>query len=187
MSNDLRDQLLRAGLVTEDQVKAAETRPQRAPKTSQKPVGKKAKPKKPRSPHGAKEAPARPQRPRKKPAAPAQTPSPTPHLDKAQREVVRTFLREKRQNVPDAPLPYNFQDGRAVKKLWVNAEQQAALGTGELVIVSRNDRHYLIGKEDSEHLLTLDPKAMIIRADDARGEEDDPAYKDHPIPDDLVW
>ena len=186
MSNDLRDQLLKAGLVTEDQVRATETRPRREPRTPQKPVGKKAK--KARPPQSAKAAPAaRPKRPRK-PAAPAQTPSPTPHLDKAQREAVRTFLREKRQNTPDAPLPYNFQDGRAVKKLWVTAEQQAALGTGELVIVSRNDRHYLIGKADAEHLHTLDPKAAIIRADDARGEdEEDPAYKEHPIPDDLVW
>jgi uncharacterized protein len=185
MSNDLRDQLLKAGLVTEDQVKATETRPRREPRTSQKPAGKKVK--KARPPQSAKAAPARPKRPRK-PAAPAQTPSPTPHLDKAQREVVRTFLREKRQNTPDAPLPYNFQDGRAVKKFWVTAEQQAALGTGELVIVSRNERHYLIGKADSEHLLTLDPKAVIIRAADARSEEaEDPAYKDHPIPDDLVW
>ncbi|MEJ2480254.1 MAG: DUF2058 family protein [Acidihalobacter sp.] len=185
MSNDLRDQLLKAGLVSEDQVKAAETRPQRAPGAARKPIGK--KPKKPRPSQGAKGAAARPKRPRK-PAAPAQTPSPTPHLDKAQREVVRTFLREKRQNTPDAPLPYNFQDGNAVKKLWVTADQQAALGSGELVIISRNDRHYLIGREDSEHLLTLDPKAVVIRADDARGEEEeDPAYKEHPIPDDLVW
>lgn len=183
MSNDLRDQLLKAGLVTEEQVKAAETRPQRTPGSSQKPAGKKAK--KARPPQRAKAAPVRPKRPHK-PAAPAQTPSPTPHLDKAQREAVRTFLREKRRNVADAPLPYNFLDGRAVKKLWITAEQQAALAAGELVIVSRNDRHYLIGKDDSEHLLTLDPKAAIIRAD-AHSEEDDPAYREHPIPDDLVW
>lgn len=184
MSNDLRDQLLKAGLVTEDQVKAAETRPPREPRASQKPSGKKSK--KARPPQAAKAAPARRKRPNNKPAAPAQTPSPTPHLDKAQREVVRTFLREKRQNATDAPLPYNFLDGRAVKKLWITSEQQTALASGELVIVSRNDRHYLIGKEDSEHLLTLDPKAVIIRAD-ARSEEEDPAYKDHPVPDDLVW
>lgn len=186
MSNDLRDQLLKAGLVTEDQVKAAESHPRREHGTVGKPSDSRKKGNKGRPPQAPKGTPARTKRARK-PAAPAQTPSPTPHLDKAQREAVRTFLREKRRNHPDAPLPYNFQDGRAVKKLWVTAEQQAALGAGELVIVSRNDRHYLINREDSEYLLTLDPKAVIIRACDAREEEDDPAYREHPIPDDLVW
>lgn len=182
MSNDLRDELMKAGLVTEDQVKAADERPRREAKRAQKPSFKKApkNAKNTRGPQGAK-----PKRPRK-PAAPAQTPSPTPHLDKAQRAAVRTFLREKRQNIADAPLPYNFLDGRAVKKLWVTLEQQAALSAGELVVASRNDRHYLITGEDAETLLTLDPKAVIIRSK-ARSEEEDPAYQAYPIPDDLVW
>lgn len=186
MSNDLRDQLLRAGLVTEDQVKAVESRSQRNPCVGKRPPGGLKKGKKTRQPQATRGAVARFKHQRKH-AAPAQMPSPTPHLDKAQREAVRTFLREKRQNTPNAPLPYNFQEGCAVKKTWVTAEQQAALGSGELVIVSRNDRHYLIGQADSEHLLTLDPKAVIIRADAVLEEEEDPAYKEHPIPDDLVW
>lgn len=186
MSNDLRDQLLKAGLVTEDQVKAAESRPRRETRSATKLSGSRKKGNKGRPPQAAKGVPARPKGARKS-VAPAQTQSPSPHLDKAQREAVRTFLREKRRNAPDAPLPYNFQDGRAVKKLWVTAEQQAALGAGDMVIVSRNDRHYLIGREDSEYLLTLDPKAVIIRAGHAREDEDDPAYREHPIPDDLVW
>ncbi|APZ44152.1 DUF2058 family protein [Acidihalobacter ferrooxydans] len=183
MSNDLRDQLLKAGLVTEAQVKKAETpRPPRESAKARQPAPTRARKAKPQQ-----LADGRANKGRRKPAQVAQTPSPTPHLDKAQREAVRVFLRERRRNVADAPLPYNFLDGSAVKKLWVTAEQHTALGAGTLLIVARNDRHYLIGDEDVQKLLELDPRANIIRAQASATVDEDPAYRDHPIPDDLMW
>lgn len=212
MNNALRDQLLKAGLVTEDQVKAADEGGRRAPaargddaQPRRRQPGKQGKRgtqdgrRRPAAqPGGTEQQPAaKPAAARRKPAKsgkaakanPAQTPSPYAHLDKAAREAVRRFLRENRVNGGEGDTPYHFQEGAAVRKIWITSEQRQALTEGALVIVPRNERYYVIDAALTEGLLGLDPKAEIIRADaqTGGGEEEDPAYKDHPIPDDLVW
>ncbi|OBS08766.1 DUF2058 family protein [Acidihalobacter prosperus] len=203
MNNALRDQLLKAGLVTEDQVKAADDKPKGEPTGRN---AKRAGGERKRSPQGDRRAEGGTRR-RKPPAAvaasrpaassagggraakkanPAQTPSPHAHLDKSQREAVRRFLREQRVNAAGGETPYHFQEGTAVRKIWVTPEQRTGLTGGVLVIVPRNERYYVIDAAQVDALLALDPKAEVIRAD-ARSDEEDPAYRDHPIPDDLVW
>ena len=160
MSNSLRDELLRAGLVSQERLEAAKASKRR--------------------PGGA------PRKARGRPAA-AQSAAPAAALrpDKARRAEVREFLRKKRRNVADAPLPFHFVEGRVIRKIWVTAEQKAALAAGDLLIASRNERHYLLDRKDGETLLALDPGAVLIRPD--TGADDDPAYAAHPVPDDLQW
>ncbi|AOU97342.1 hypothetical protein BI364_04455 [Acidihalobacter yilgarnensis] len=202
MNNALRDQLLKAGLITEDQVKVADDKPRREP-SPRKPKRADAERKRERRVTEDTRPPRRKPTPepsaarvRSKPtnggkaakaSNPAQTPSPYAHLDKAQREAVRRFLREQRVNAGDGETPYHFQEGAAVRKIWVTAAQRQMLADGALVIVPRNERYYVIDAAQVEPLQVLDPKVKIIRADALSDEDEDPAYKDHPIPDDLVW
>ncbi|AOV16519.1 hypothetical protein BJI67_05030 [Acidihalobacter aeolianus] len=208
MNNALRDQLLKAGLVTEDQVKAADDGGRKAPAArgnDAQPRGRQqgkrgaqaGQRRQPAQSRDVEKPAVKPAPARRKPAKsgkaakanPAQTPSPYAHLDKATREAVRRFLRENRVNGGEGETPYHFQEGAAVRKIWITSEQRQALTEGTLVIVPRNERYYVIDAALTEGLLGLDPKAEVIRADAQTGgdEEEDPAYKDHPIPDDLVW
>lgn len=209
MNNALRDQLLKAGLITEDQVKAANDKPRHAPVTG-KPIRQESKNKRIHSKQrleGEIQTKRRKQtvtdagatRVRsahvptagikvKKTSNPAQTPSPYAHLDKAQREAVRRFLREHRVNSGEGEIPYHFQEGTSVRKIWVTPQQREALMLGHLVIVPRNERYYVIDAAQAESLRSLDPLAEVILAEASSERiDDDPAYKDFPIPDDLVW
>ena len=208
MNNALRDQLLKAGLVTEDQVKAAGDKAHSAP-TGDKPQRPDSKRKRkhgePRvadktyaarrklsTAHNKSKArtlnPEERDQQKSKSSNPAQTPSPYAYLDKNQREAVRRFLREQRENKGDGDTPYHFQEGKAVRKIWVTSQQREDLTKGVLVIVPRNERYYVINALQVDALRSLDPLAEVIRFD-ASGDtgDDDPAYKEHPIPDDLVW
>lgn len=177
MNEALRDQLRKAGLVNKEQNAVTENKaPQnkvkrratRATNSQSKPIrGNSSK--------------------RKKQAKVAQTPSPHSHLDKSQREAVRRFLREHRLNTGQGEIPFYFQEGSVVQKIWVTADQRQQLMGGDLVIVSRNERYYVLDATLSKELLMLDSKATIIQIEESQSEEDDPAYKAHPIPDDLVW
>lgn len=207
MNNALRDQLLKSGLITEDQAKSVDSPSQRAP-AGGKPNRGEDKRKRLHSgfrgseqPHpGRRSSAASPNRNagtvrgtaakglKKKMGNPAQTPSPYAHLDKDQREAVRRFLREQRVNKGDGDLPYQFQQGSAVRKIWVTSEQRQSLMAGALVIVPRNDRYYVIEAAQADSLRALDPLVEIIDATTpSGGGEEDPDYKDYPVPDDLVW
>lgn len=207
MNNALRDQLLKAGLITEDQAKSGESPSQRA-QTRSKP--KRAEEKRKRQHNGSRVSEQVPNARRSpspapnrakvqvrdssvkglksKSGNPAQTPSPYAHLDKAQRDAVRRFLRDQRVNKGDGETPYQFQEGSAVRKVWVTPEQRQGLMEGALVIVPRNDRYYVLEAAQADPLRALDPLVEIIYAQaQSDGGEEDPDYKDYPIPDDLMW
>jgi len=178
MNEALRDQLRKTGLVNNEQNVVAENkaphkkkvkcRATRATNSQNKPIGG---------------VPSK----RKRTAKVAQTSSPHSHLNKRQREAVRRFLREHRRNTGKGEIPFYFQESLVVRKIWVTTEQRQQLMGGELVIVSRNERYYVLDVALSKELLMLDSKATIIQIEESQSGEDDPAYKEYPIPDDLVW
>ena len=166
MSNSLRDQLLKAGLVTPEQATAATQKP------------------KPKVRRGGKKVPkpAREATPRQQPKPPQSN-----YPDKALRAQIKQLLRSHRLNNAEAELPYNFVEGKYVRRLHVTAEQQAALGAGQLAIVGFGQLHYLIPVEAVDAVRALWREIPVhIGSGDETVAEDDP-YADFPVPDDLIW
>ncbi|MBA1147283.1 DUF2058 domain-containing protein [Ectothiorhodospiraceae bacterium WFHF3C12] len=174
MSDALREQLLKAGLTTEQDVKQARSEKKR-----------KGKPK------------------RKAQPAPAQTEAERREAEKRARD--RALNREReaerqrkadehaarelvvKHEIPhgqDGEIGFNFTYGSRIKQIYVNAEQQKQLAAGTLAIARTRGRFRLIPREVAEK---VKPKAPFIIAFLDEGGDDDPAYEEHPIPDDLVW
>lgn len=175
MSNSLRDQLLKAGLVTEDQIKQAD----------KKPAKRKTQAKKKRS--------AKSQRP--KPAATQNKQAPLSAEEKAkikaQKEHIRQFLRENKLNDPNGERSYYFQISGKTSHIFVNEKQHLSLINGELAILLRNERHYILSLENAEEMRKLAPESLIFIAEaeknaENKPSEDDP-YADYQVPDDLQW
>jgi uncharacterized protein YaiL (DUF2058 family) len=177
MSDALRDQLLKAGLTTEQDVK--QTRSQK--KRSGKGKGK-----------------------RKGPSAPTQTEAERRAAEKRDRDRALNREREaerRRQadehaarelviqhEIPhgqDGDIGFNFTYGNRIKQIYVNAEQQKQLAAGTLAIARTRGRFRLVPREVAER---VKPRAPFLIAYLDEGDADsDPAYEEHPIPDDLVW
>lgn len=179
MSNSLRDQLLKAGLITQKQVEEAN---QPKPKASRPQPPKNAKP----APRQDKSPSVAPQPPK----APAANPKENNDLakfykardqlernereeeERRQREIalrrkqtreqVRALITNNLQNVEDAEIRYNFVVGDNIKYLYVTEQQQQALADGQLAITFMEGKRCLIPIAVAQEILALDASKIVI-------------------------
>jgi uncharacterized protein YaiL (DUF2058 family) len=180
MSLSLRDQLLKAGLVSEKQARQAE----RDAHQRNRPKGGKASPPPARAP--AREAQARK-------AARDQA------LNRAQQEkaAARAATAQLRQLIEQHRVPrvesddwYNFVHAGKVRRLPVTPALRAQLVRGALVVVVCEGRYDCVPPEAATRIAERDPAAIVplpAAATAAEPPRDDDPYKDYVVPDDLVW
>lgn len=181
MSLSLRDQLLKAGLVSEQQVQRAE-REQRqqqfqAPRGKRKPTG-----------------PTPQQRAAQKAAAEKAARDAELNRRKQEKLDRRAKYAEIKQLVAAHQLPrvetedfYNFQADTRIQRIPVTPELRAKLVAGTLAIVRCDGRFAFVPAEIGEQIGARIDKALLhLNRPDAPPAEDDP-YKDYVVPDDLTW
>jgi hypothetical protein len=88
---------------------------------------------------------------------------------------------------PTAEVPYHFTHGKAVKKLYIDAEQQQKLTSGQLAIGYLQDRYYLIPDVIAQKIELRSPDSVIRISPEVKMVEDNDPYADYEIPDDLMW
>jgi uncharacterized protein len=182
MSLSLRDQLLKAGLVTEQQVQRAE----RAQRQEQfrAPRGDKRKP----------PAPSPAQIAAQKAAAEKLARDAEANRKKQEKLERRARYAEIKQLVAAHQVArvesedfYNFQDGGQIRRIEVTPDLRAQLVGGQLAIVRCEGRYAFVPAEVGEQVGARLPKALLhLNRPGAKPAEDDP-YKDFAVPDDLMW
>ena len=181
MSLSLRDQLLKAGLVTEKQVQRVE-RDERQ-KQFQAPRGKS----RPTGPTPQESAARK---------AAAEKAARDAELNRRKQEKLerRAKYAEIKQLVAAHQVArvetedhYNFQSGAQIHRVPVNPELRARLIKGDLAIVRCDGRFAFVPAAIGEQIGERVAKALLhLNRPDAPPAEDDP-YKDYVVPDDLVW
>jgi len=176
MSTSLRDQLLKAGLVTEKQVKEAEKQTRKPPRKEAK-----AAPRKPSAlqrEQAAKAARDRELNRRKAEKAEA----------KARNAQVRQLVDQHRLPSSENSEPFHFQDGSHIKRIYVDAEQRKKLTSGELAIARYGKSFALVPLDAAARVRERDPNAIVdLDAGPSSAASDDDAYKGFEVPDDLLW
>jgi uncharacterized protein YaiL (DUF2058 family) len=101
---------------------------------------------------------------------------------------IRQLIEVNRLSRSGAEIPYNFADGKHIKKLYVSALMQKHLVAGMLAIVKLGDGYELVPAAVAEKISQRDPLRVVLRNDatPTPDAEDDP-YADYKIPDDLMW
>ena len=180
MSLSLREQLLKAGLVNEKQVKQVELQ------QNQKQHGQKKK-----------NLPPPPDRNAAARKAQAEKAARDQALDAARREKAERKARRAgiHQMVEQGRIPriesedhFNFVDGKKVRHFAVNPEVRARLNSGELLIARHGGFYALVPKELGERIRERDAGMIVeLRASEAAAPAEDDPYKDFVVPDDLTW
>jgi hypothetical protein len=182
MNLSLREQLLKAGLVTEKQAKQA-AHAEGQQKHRQKKGGGTAPPAPARAAEQARAAKLlRDQELNRKQQEKA--------ARKARAAELRQLVEQLRVPRPESDDYYNFVDGGKVHRLAVTPELRARIVAGTLAIV-RSDGHYdLVPAESLDRIRERDATAIVAlpATEPAAGAPaaDDP-YKDFVVPDDLTW
>ncbi len=181
MSMSLREQLLKAGLVTEKQARQAE-RQQKQQQWQQ--------------PKPAKGAP-QPRATAPSQQAAAAKAARDQELNRKQQEkaAARARVAQVRQLVEQYRVPriegddyYNFVDGGKVRRIPVDASLRRRILQGELLIARCEGRYDLVPADAAARIRERDASAVLPPPPSEGGEPapDDP-YKDFVVPDDLTW
>jgi uncharacterized protein YaiL (DUF2058 family) len=111
---------------------------------------------------------------------------------KAIQAQIRQLIESHR--LPDwrGELPFNFQDGGKIKRIYVNPSIRHQLAKGILAIAVLDLRYELIPAEAAEKVRERDEKAIVLAhkppaEDRDSGKLSDDAYAGYEIPDDLIW
>lgn len=207
MARSLRDELLKAGLVTDEQAARAERGSRPSPKpagnparrTTRKPArkstpGRAAGESRSRPPRrGAGHAANREPRELRPPSsAPASATPPAPDPEERVRqlnvEIRRILDTQAEKPEPESDTPFHFARGDRLKRLYVSADQRRRLAAGELAIVGFRGRHHLVPRRAGERVLELRPEVFVfIETGEAGAEATVDGYEGYEIPDSLVW
>lgn len=177
MANSLQDQLLKAGLVNEQQVKQAKTKQRKGKRAG---GGQSAE-------SAARSAEAQ--------QAAAEKRRHDQELNRRREEerqrkadlvALWQLVHDSRVSRGNGDIAYNFADGAALKRLYVKAEQQQAIASGKLAIVRHDDFYELVPPSVAERAEAVDPPTLVVWNRPQQTHPDDP-YAGFEVPDDLMW
>lgn len=180
MNNPFQEQLLKAGVVTKQQVQKANS----DKKQKKKQAGKNKKG-------------AQPQAQNKISQAAQQKAARDRELNRQKQENAqkKAISAEINQLITDHKIPrddscelvYNFEHNKKVKRIYINDELKQQLVQGKLGIARIDGRYELVPLSIAEKIRQRNDKRIVIfEQEDQKKEADDP-YAGYEVPDDLIW
>lgn len=183
MRNALQDQLLKAGLVNDKQVKKAQVQKRKEDQHNK----------------GVKPVVSEEEAKRQALQAQAEKTERDRQLNLQRNEAaeqkaivaqIKQLVETHRRPIDDGDIPYNFIDDGKVKTLRVSEETRKQIARGALAIVKLANRYELVPAEIADKIRVRNPAFLVV--DNAQPQlsttpaAEDP-YAQYQIPDDLVW
>ena len=100
---------------------------------------------------------------------------------------VRQLIELNRLPRDDGELGYNFQDGAAVRKIFVTEDIRDKLARGLLAIVRFDDGYEVIPSVVAEKITQRDAACIVSQSANRQESVEDDPYADYKVPDDLMW
>jgi uncharacterized protein YaiL (DUF2058 family) len=179
MSLSLRDQLLKAGLVNQKQVKQVAKDQQKHKRLVHKGQAEEDDTQKRLAQEAAAEKLRKDQ-----------------ELNRLQQEKAEAKARaaQVKQLVEATRLPklttedyYNFVDDKKVKRLSVNSLMRSKLSNGSLAIVHHGGGYEVIPREAALKVQEREPRRIVLLSTPTDEPDGDDPYAAYKIPDDLMW
>ena len=192
MARSLRDELLKAGLVTNEQAARVERGSRISSKPARDRTNGRSRSNAPRRAAGQSANRGPRESPQQRAAAPAPVPSPVPDPEERVRqlniEIRRILDAEAEKPEPEGDTPFHFARGDRLKRLYVSADQRMRLSAGELAIVGFRGRHHLVPLAAGERVRELRPEVFVfIAAGEAGADAAVEGYEGFEVPDELMW
>lgn len=181
MSNDLREQLMKAGLVSKGKakhVKLQQQHKQHLQKKGQKPVQTEAQTRAAQAQaHAIKVARDRELDRERQARADA----------RARAAEITQLIEQNRLPVPEGDEYFNFVAEGKVRRIAVDAALRGKLARGQVVIVRHEGKSALVPADVAARIGERDASALIAYDTPAGSADADDPYKDFVVPEDLQW
>jgi len=106
---------------------------------------------------------------------------------KAIQAQIRQLVEMNRLPKDDGEVGYNFQDGTAIRKLFVSQDSHDKLGRGLLAIIRFDTGYEVIPTVVAEKIKLRDESCIVSNAATQKENRGDDPYADYKVPDDLMW
>ncbi len=180
MSKSLKEQLLAAGLVKPKQV--TEVKQQQRKQARQQPKSKAAPP---------TQAQQEAQKAAAEKAARDKELNRQRQAERERRAIINQLeqiIEAQRLSTKDGETPFRFVVKSKIKKIYVTADQHAALVKGTLGVVRYKEAFAVVTRETAERIAERDARTVLVLRDGTEPDiQEDPDYADYKVPDDLMW
>lgn len=107
---------------------------------------------------------------------------------KANAAAIKQLIEANRLDKGAGEIPYNFTDGSRISRIYVTPEIHAQLVKGALCLARLGPRYELVRPDVAEKIHARDPSRVIMpaAAEPEAPAADDP-YAAYQVPDDLIW
>lgn len=171
MAGSLKEQLLKAGLVSEKQVKQVNHEKRKAK------GGETAKPLVDKAQESAKALRDRELNRKRQEEA----------EQKARHAQIKQIVETHRLADIEGDIPFNFTDGTRIKRLYLKREIQEQVINGSLCIVRQGGRYHLVRPDAAEMIRERNAASVITIGCSTETPDADDSYADYKVPDDLIW
>ena len=108
---------------------------------------------------------------------------------KALKAQVKQIIETNAQDFARGETPYQFADGKLIKKIYVSDQQHDHLSRGLLAIAKLGESYFVIPAKIAHKIEERDASAIVAlhqgkASDQAEGDD---FYAAYTIPDDLMW
>lgn len=181
MGNAFQDQFLKAGVVTKQQVKKAQSAKNKKSKQKRSKKEKVVDENKLKAQQAAKEKAAADRELNRKKEEQARQKAISAEIDQL---ISKNCL--KRDN-EECDIAYNFEHRKKVNRVYVNQEMKQDIINGKLGIARIEGRYELVPQPIAEKIQQRNDKRVVVfEKEDEVIDENDP-YAEFQVPDDLVW
>ena len=84
-------------------------------------------------------------------------------------------------------ISYNFEHNRKVKHIYINDEMKRQIVQGKLGIARIEGRYEVVPKSIAEKIQQRNDKRVILFTEEPVSENTDDPYAAYQVPDDLIW
>lgn len=177
MANSLQDQLIKAGLASEQQLKDTRSKKRKSAK-------------------GGKRRGSDDEARRAAAAAKAEKQRKDRELETQRREETerRALEHELRQLIhahrvvrENGEIAFNFADARTLKRLYLDKDQHARVLDGRLAVVRQDNFYELVDAETAERIKARAPDRILVWNQAGNEPDADDPYAELKVPDDLMW
>lgn len=180
MSNPFQDQLLKAGLVTKQQVQKANQdkhkKKKQRPSKKEKPIDEAAL----KAQQAAREKADRDRELNRKKEQQARQKAISIEIN----QLITSNCLARNEN---CEIAYNFEHNKKVKRIYINAEMKQQIINGKLGIARIEGRYELVPQAIADKIRERNEKRIVIFDKEKQSIDENDPYSAYQIPDDLTW
>jgi len=180
MNNPFQDQLLKAGLVTKQQVQKAKKEVQKKNKKQHSKKVRDVDENKLQAQQAANEKSRQDRELNKKKEEQARKKA-------TSIEINQLVLNNKLERKEDCEIVYNFEHNNKIQRIYVNAEIKQNIIQGKAGIARIEGRYEVVPKAIAEKIKQRNEKRIILFENEEKIVDENDPYSDYQIPDDLTW